>query len=87
MSLRRKPHGTNPKLESVAPANVPRGADEQASGDEPMTGAQASDLKSLSAQALEPEAFAKTLTKAEASRRIDALKAKLRLMGEPPHVA
>ena len=46
-------------------------------GDEPMTGAQASYLKTLE-ECDEPEAFAPGLTKAEASKRIDALKAKRR---------
>jgi hypothetical protein len=40
-------------------------------GDEPMTAAQASYLKTLSDQASEP--FDEDLTKAEASRRIDEL--------------
>jgi hypothetical protein len=40
-------------------------------GDEPMTGAQASYLKTLSDQAGEP--FEEDLSKAEASRRIDRL--------------
>jgi hypothetical protein len=43
-------------------------------GDEPMTGAQASYLKTLSDQASEP--FDEELTKAEASRRIDELQAR-----------
>jgi uncharacterized damage-inducible protein DinB len=43
-------------------------------GDEPMTGAQASYLKTLSDQA--DEAFDENLTKAEASRRIDELQAR-----------
>jgi Protein of unknown function (DUF3072) len=47
-------------------------------GDEPMTGAQASYLETLSEECDEPEAFAPGLTKAEASKRIDALKAKCR---------
>jgi hypothetical protein len=47
-------------------------------GDEPMTGAQASYLKTLSEECDEPEAFAPGLTKAEASKRTDALKAKCR---------
>ena len=42
-----------------------------------MTGAQASYLKTLSEEAGEPEAFADDLDKAEASRRIDRLKAGL----------
>ena len=45
------------------------------SGDEPMTGAQASYLKTLSEQVHE-DAFEPNLTKAEASKRIDRLKAK-----------
>ena len=46
---------------------------EWTTGDEPMTGAQASYLKTLSDQASEP--FDENLTKAEASRRIDELQA------------
>jgi hypothetical protein len=49
------------------------------SGDDPMTSAQASSLKTLSEQAREPAAYDPELTRAEASRRIDGLKAKLRL--------
>jgi Protein of unknown function (DUF3072) len=44
-----------------------------------MTGAQASYLKTLSEEAHEPSAFDAALTKAEASRRIDRLRAKLKL--------
>lgn len=44
-----------------------------------MTGAQASYLKTLSEQADDPDAFDDTISKAEASKRIDALKAKLGL--------
>jgi hypothetical protein len=47
------------------------------SGDDAMTGVQASYLKTLSEQAHNPEAFDDSLTKAEASKRIDALKARL----------
>jgi Protein of unknown function (DUF3072) len=43
-------------------------------GDEPMTGAQASYLKTLSDEAGEP--FDDSLTKADASRRIDELQEK-----------
>ena len=42
-------------------------------GEEPMTGAQKSYLKTLSEEAKEP--FDDSLTKAEASRRIDELQA------------
>jgi hypothetical protein len=44
-------------------------------GDEPMTGAQASYLQTLSRQAGEP--FDQSLNKAQASQRIDALRAKV----------
>ena len=43
-------------------------------GDEPMTGAQASYLQTLSEEAGEP--FDSSLSKAEASERIDALQEK-----------
>jgi hypothetical protein len=52
-----------------------------------MTGAQASYLKTLSEQAREPDAFSERLSKAEASKRIDVLKAKLKLFDGPPHTA
>jgi len=54
-------------------------------GENVMTAAQASDLKTLADQAREPEAFSARLTKGEASKRIEALKAKLKLMDGPPH--
>ena len=49
---------------------------EWTTGEEPMTGAQASYLKTLSEQHGRSDAFADDLTKAEASKRIDALKGK-----------
>jgi Protein of unknown function (DUF3072) len=52
-------------------SNVDKDPDEWKTGDEPITGAQASYLKTLADQAGEP--FDESLTKAEASRRIDAL--------------
>jgi hypothetical protein len=60
-------------------------ADEWGAGENVMTAAQASYLKTLAEQALEPEAFSVRLTKAEASKRIEALEAKLKLMDGPPH--
>ncbi len=67
----------NPKLDPNPPSNTAKDPEDWVSGDEPMTGAQASYLKTLSEQAHEPQAFDQDLTKAEASKRIDALKAKL----------
>jgi Protein of unknown function (DUF3072) len=52
-------------------SNVNKEPDDWKTGDEPMTGAQASYLRTLSDQAGEP--FDENLTKAEASRRIDEL--------------
>ena len=48
--------------------------DEWTTGNEPMTGAQQSYLKTLSDEAGEP--FDETLSKSEASKRIDALQHK-----------
>ena len=50
------------------------GTDEWLSGDDPMTGAQASYLKTLCEQAGTPEAFNDNLTKAEASKLIDEMR-------------
>ncbi len=50
-----------------------------------MTAAQAAELKGLAEEGLEPDAFDPSLTELEASKRIKALRAKLRLMSEPPH--
>ncbi|ROU03605.1 DUF3072 domain-containing protein [Histidinibacterium lentulum] len=58
-----------PKRE--APGNADKPVDKWVTGDEPMTGAQASYLETLCEEAGEP--FEPDLTKAEASRRIDAL--------------
>jgi hypothetical protein len=53
--------------------------DEWVSGDDPMTGAQASYLKTLCEQAGTPEAFNDNLTKAEASKMIDDLRDKAKV--------
>lgn len=56
------------------PSNLEKDPDEWTTGDEPMTGAQASYLKTLCKEA--GETFDPNLTKAEASKRIDALQEK-----------
>ncbi len=66
----------NPKLDPHPASNAQKNPDDWVSGEEPMTGAQASYLKTLAEETGQPDAFANDLTKAEASRRIDALKAK-----------
>lgn len=66
---------TKPKTPDPAtPSNVEKPPEEWVTGDETMTGAQASYLKTLCEEA--GEAFDPGLTKAEASRRIDELQAK-----------
>jgi hypothetical protein len=67
----------NPKKDTSS--NTEKDPDDWVSGDEPMTGAQRSYLKTLTEQAHEPELFADDLTKAEASKRIDQLREKLGL--------
>jgi hypothetical protein len=64
----------NPKLDSNPGGNTEKDPSEWVSGDDAMTGAQASYLKTLSEELNAPEAFADDLTKAEASVRIDELK-------------
>ncbi|WP_070158022.1 DUF3072 domain-containing protein [Sphingobium phenoxybenzoativorans] len=66
----------NPKLEDHPGSNAEKDPENWVSGDEPMTGAQASYLTTSSeeaGEALPPD----DLTKAEASQRIDALKEQL----------
>jgi len=63
----------NPKLEPAPDSNTVKPPEEWVSGDEPMTGAQASYLTTLCEEAkYEPPAG--NLTKAQASRLIDELK-------------
>ncbi|MCJ8139848.1 DUF3072 domain-containing protein [Falsirhodobacter halotolerans] len=62
----------NPK--SHPTGNAEKDPEDWVTGDEAMTGAQASYLKTLCEEA--GEEFDETLSKAEASSRIDALKEK-----------
>ena len=66
----------NPKLDDDPPTNTEKDPDNWVSGDDPMTGAQASYLTTLSEEAGEDPPPA-DLNKAEASKRIDALRAKV----------
>jgi len=56
---------------SADEGNMRKDPENWVTGEEPMTGAQKSYLKTLSEEAKQP--FDDTLTKAEASRRIDEL--------------
>jgi hypothetical protein len=76
MATTTKPAHPNdhPKFEPVG--NAVKDPAEWTTGDEPMTGAQASYLKTLSEEAEDPGAYDETLTKAAASEAIDALRDK-----------
>jgi DUF3072 family protein len=65
---------SNPKTELTD--NTQKDPDEWVSGDDPMTGAQASYLKTLCEQAGTPEMFDNNLTKAQASKLIDEMREK-----------
>lgn len=67
----------NPKLDPDPGDNTQKDPDQWVSGGEPMTGAQTSYLKTLSEEAQADDQYADDLTKAEASKRIDALKSQL----------
>jgi hypothetical protein len=62
----------NPKTHPTS--NAEKDPSDWTTGDEPMTGAQAPYLKTLSEEA--HEEFTDDLTKADASRKIDELQAK-----------
>ena len=68
------PEVENPKVNPDPDSNQLKDPDDWVTGHEPMTGAQASYLKTLSEQAKDPEAYDPELDKAEASKRIDSLK-------------
>jgi hypothetical protein len=76
--MKRQARARGPQFQGQpAPAAIAaKDPDEWVSGEEPMTGAQASYLMALSEQVGAPDAYTDDLTKAEASRRIDALQAK-----------
>lgn len=66
----------NPNLDEHPGSNAEKDPDNWVSGDDPMTGAQASYLTTLCEEArIDPPAD--NLSKAEASKMIDELKAKL----------
>ena len=62
---------------SHPPDYAEKDPDTWVSGEDSMTGAQASYLKTLSEQADDADAYDDTTSKAESSKRIDALKSKL----------
>jgi hypothetical protein len=66
----------NQTIDPATHSNTEKEPDDWVSGSEPMTGAQASNLKMLSEECGDAESLQPDLTKAEASTRIDALKAR-----------
>ena len=76
MNTRADTKDRNAKIaDGAAPAAHPeKDPDQWITGDEPMTGPQASYLRTLSQEA--GESFDESLTKAEASRRIEELQRK-----------
>jgi Protein of unknown function (DUF3072) len=66
---------TDKKTQSLAEnSNMEKDPSDWVTGDEPMTGAQRSYLKTLSEEA--KEEFDESLSKADASKRIDELQAR-----------
>ena len=65
---------SNPKTEPTS--NTQKDPDDWVSGDDPMTGAQASYLKTLCEQAGTPNLLNENPTKAEASKLIDEMREK-----------
>jgi hypothetical protein len=65
---------TEARVDEATPSNLRKDPDEWKTGDERMTDAQKSYLKTMSDEAGEP--FDETLTKAEASKRIEELQQK-----------
>jgi Protein of unknown function (DUF3072) len=65
---------SNPKRDPHSGSNTEKSPDDWVTGEEPMTGAQASYLKTLCEET--GETFDSSLSKAEASRRIDELQAR-----------
>ena len=63
----------HPKADPVS--NAEKKPENWTTGDERMTGAQASYLKTLAEEAGQPEAYDPEMTKADASMRIDELQA------------
>ena len=69
-----KQQTTQPSNNNIKGSNAQKNPDDWTTGDEPMTGAQKSYLKTLSEEANED--FDENLSKADASKRIDELQHK-----------
>jgi hypothetical protein len=67
------------KNDAATESNTQKDPDDWVSGDEPMTGAQASYLKTLCEQGHCPDEFNENPTKSEASKLIDRMREKIGL--------
>jgi uncharacterized damage-inducible protein DinB len=74
-----------PQADAPVRASLQRDPEHWKTGDEPMTAAQASYLRTLAEEAGEP--FDAQLTKAEAAERIDALRARVGRVARGEHPA
>ena len=74
MAAQKTASKTAPKSDPAPDSNAEKDPDNWTTGDEAMTGAQASYLQTLCEEA--GEEFDPKLTKADASKRIDALQEK-----------
>jgi Protein of unknown function (DUF3072) len=72
MAKTNNPQTNNPKADTSPGSNAAKDPDDWITGDEPMTGAQASYLKTLCEDV--GERFDPNLTKAQASKLIDDLR-------------
>jgi Protein of unknown function (DUF3072) len=79
---RRSDGEMNPKIDPAPNSIAQKEPDDWVSGDDPMTGAQTSSLKTLSEECGDADDFRLDLTKAGASKRIDALKSKQSSAGQ-----
>lgn len=70
----------NPKTDPAPDTNTVKDPSDWTTGGEPMTGAQASYLKTLSEKTNTP--YEDGLSKADASKKIDALRAEAGLAGD-----
>ena len=64
----------NSKRDADPNSNIEKDPDDWVSGGDPMTGRKLPISKTFSEEAHQPDAYSPNLSKAEASKRIDALK-------------
>jgi hypothetical protein len=80
MPSKRKPKVAAPPLADTEPMLT-------TGTDAPMTPAQKAELRQLAVDAYELDAYGRRMTQRDAEIRIAMLRAKLKLLSEPPHTA